>query len=81
MSGLAKLLGISDDVYAALMSGADHGCECRCDICLTMWALTGPDTSEPYFGPFSMDEVVARAKELGKDVSHWREVIPHDSVA
>lgn len=43
-----------------------HHFRCDCDVCLSGWAIVGPDGGEPgSYGPFTKQQVNARQIELG----------------
>jgi hypothetical protein len=43
-----------------------HPYNCNCDICLSGWALVGPDGGEPgSYGPFTTEQVNERQRDLG----------------
>lgn len=47
-----------------------HHYRCTCDICLEWWAGTGPDGGEPgHYGPFTKEQVNAKQKELGFEIT------------
>jgi hypothetical protein len=46
----------------------DHVYGCNCDVCLTWWALMGPDGGEPdSYGPFKREQVNERQREIGRE--------------
>lgn len=56
---------MSED-FAEFAEASNHPYRCRCQKCLDWWVSVGPDGGEPdNFGPFTTDEVKARAKERG----------------
>ena len=68
---MADALGITKQEQEVLDAGSSHNYNCRCDTCLQWWIEVGPDGGEPgEYGPFSRDEVIARATELGKPTSY-----------
>ena len=57
-----------DEAIAVLDRASDHHYQCRCDDCLTWWALCGPDGDTPGdYGPFTKAEVNARQREIGEE--------------
>jgi len=45
-----------------------HDYQCNCDICLSGWALVGPDGGEPgHYGPFTKKEINQRQRYLNID--------------
>jgi len=57
---------LTDDEKRALDAGSNHTYDCRCEKCLTWWAMCGPDGGVPgNYGPFDKAEVNERQRELG----------------
>ena len=54
---LANLLDIPQDEVNILLTGGDHPYSCRCDACLKMWRLIGPDPDTERYGPFTEQEI------------------------
>ena len=47
-----------------------HTYGCNCDVCLTWWALMGPDGDDPGdYGPFEKEQVNARQRAIGVEVT------------
>lgn len=66
---LAEILDISKRDQEILDAGSDHAYKCRCRKCLQWWVLMGPDGGKAgKYGPFTRDEVIAMAKEMGESL-------------
>lgn len=67
----ARAMGIPAEDQVILDNSSNHPYNCRCIQCLDWWVLMGPDGGEPgKYGPFTRTEVVVRADETGKDMTH-----------
>lgn len=48
----------------SFMAATDHAYQCRCEICRDWWVDMGPDGYDN-FGPFTWEEISARATSRG----------------
>lgn len=67
MDALCKAFDLSISAAQILNDAWSHPYDCTCKICLTAWAMVGPDGGEPgNYGPFTKEQVNARQRELNE---------------